>query len=159
MKKRIVSLFLALVMALSLMPVGAGAATIQDYFENLPITAETEPGAPNSTKKWTVTMLDGEQVLMSGNKGKGYASSTLQLTFTSDTHVTFEYKVSSEENYDKCTITLGSTTLVDGESGDQGWKTLETDVKSDDVLTVVYEKDSSGNENDDCVYLRKFSCG
>ena len=159
MKKRIVSLFLALVMALSLMPVGAGAATIQDYFENLPITAETEPGAPNSTKKWKVTTLDGEQVLMSGNKGNAYASSTLQLTFTSDTHVTFEYKVSSEEKYDKCTITLGSTTLVDGESGDQGWKTLETDVKSNDVLEVVYKKDSSGDKNDDCVYLRNFSCG
>ncbi len=159
MKKRIVSLFMALVMALSLMPVGAGAATIQDYFENLPITAETEPGAPNSTKKWTVTTLDGEQVLMSGNKKKDNTSSTLQLTFTSDTHVTFEYKVSSEEKYDKCTITLGSTTLVDGESGDQGWKTLETDVKFKDVLTVVYEKDSGGDKNGDCVYLRNFSCG
>lgn len=56
---------------------------------------------------------------MSGNAGKNYSSSTLTLTFTEDTHLSFEYKVSSEAKYDKCTITLGSTTLVDGESGDQ----------------------------------------
>ena len=45
---------------------------------------------------------------------KNRSSSTLTLTFTEDTHLSFEYKVSSEAKYDKCTITLGSNTLVDG---------------------------------------------
>ena len=160
MKKRILSMLLALIMALSLVPVTAfAAATLEGYFDGLPVIAETEPGAPGSTNKWKVTTLDGEDVLISGNAGKSSSSSTLQLTFTSDVHMTFEYKVSSEIRYDKCTITLGSTTLVNGESGDQSWKPLEIDAKSGDVLQVVYKKDSSTDKNDDCVYLRNFSAG
>lgn len=96
---------------------------------------------------------------MSGNAGKNRSSSTLTLTFTEDTHLSFEYKVSSEAKYDKCTITLGSNTLVDGVSGDQNWKGLELDAKRGDKLTVRYEKDSSGDKFDDCVYLRNFSAG
>ena len=153
-------MLLALIMALSLVPVTAfAAATLEGYFDGLPVIAETEPGAPGSTNKWKVTTLDGEDVLISGNAGKSSSSSTLQLTFTSDVHMTFEYKVSSEIRYDKCTITLGSTTLVNGESGDQSWKPLEIDAKSGDVLQVVYKKDSSTDKNDDCVYLRNFSAG
>lgn len=160
MKKRILSMLLALIMALSLVPVTAfAAATLEGYFEGLPVIAETEPGTPGSTNKWKVTTLDGEDVLRSGNAGKSSSSSMLQLTFTSDVHMTFEYKVSSEARYDKCTITLGSTTLVNGESGDQSWKPLEIDAKSGDVLQVVYKKDSSTDKNDDCVYLRNFSAG
>ena len=153
-------MLLALIMALSLVPVTAfAAATLEGYFDGLPVIAETEPGTPGSTNKWKVTTLDGEDVLISGNAGKSSSSSMLQLTFTSDVHMTFEYKVSSEARYDKCTITLGSTTLVNSESGDQSWKPLEIDAKSGDVLQVVYKKDSSTDKNDDCVYLRNFSAG
>ena len=91
MKKRILSMLLALIMALSLVPVTAfAAATLEGYFEGLPVIAETEPGTPGSTNKWKVTTLDGEDVLISGNAGKSSSSSTLQLTFTSDVHMTFE---------------------------------------------------------------------
>ena len=137
----------------------AAATTLDSYFEGLPVIAETEPGSPSSTKKWKVTTLGGDTVLMSGNKGKSSSTSTLQLTFTGDTHLTFEYKVSSEKNCDKCTITLGSDKLVNGESGDQNWKPLELDAKSGQVLTVVYTKDSSVDKFNDCVYLRNFSAG
>ena len=137
----------------------AADTTLDSYFEGLPVIAETEPGSPSSTKKWKVTTLGSDTVLMSGNKGKSSSTSTLQLTFTGDTHMTFEYKVSSEKNYDKCTITLGSDKLVDGESGDQNWKALELDAKSGQVLTVVYKKDSGSDKFDDCVYLRNFSAG
>ena len=160
MKKRLVSLLLALVLLLGLMPTALAATiTFDDFFAGLNVIAETEPGSPSSTNKWKVTTLDGEDVLMSGNKGKNSSSSTLQLTFTSDTTMTFDYKVSSEQNYDKLTVKLGSETLVDSVSGVIDWTTQEVEAKNGDVLTIVYKKDSSGNKNDDCVYVRNFSTG
>ena len=159
MKKRLVSLLLALVLVLGLMPTALAATAFDDFFAGLKgVTAETEPGSPDSTLKWTVTTLDGENVLMSGNKGKNSSSSTLQLTFTSDTTMTFDYKVSSEK-YDKLTITHGSEKLVNGVGGAVDWTTLEVDAKNGDVLKIVYEKDSSVGKYDDCVYLRNFSTG
>ena len=157
MKKRLLSMVLTVIMLVSLIPTSVFAArkSVDDYFDGLPIAAD--PGA--GTTAWKVSTKDGEEVLMSGNAGKNYSSSTLTLTFTEDTHLSFEYKVSSEARYDKCTITLGSTTLVDGVSGDQEWKGLELDAKRGDKLTVLYKKDSSGDKFDDCVYLRNFSAG
>ena len=157
MKKRLLSMVLTVIMLVSLIPTSVFAAkkSVDDYFDGLPIAAD--PGA--GTTAWKVSTKDGEEVLMSGNAGKNYSSSTLTLTFTEDTHLSFEYKVSSEAKYDKCTITLGSNTLVNGESGDQNWKGLELDAKRGDKLTVLYEKDGSGDKFDDCVYLRNFSAG
>ncbi len=157
MKKRLLSMVLTVIMLVSLIPTSVFAAkkSVDDYFDGLPIAAD--PGA--GTTAWKVSTKDGEEVLMSGNAGKNRSSSTLTLTFTEDTHLSFEYKVSSEAKYDKCTITLGSTTLVDGESGDKNWKGLELDAKRGDKLTVLYKKDSSGDKFDDCVYLRNFSAG
>ena len=157
MKKRLLSMVLTVIMLVSLIPTSVFAAkkSVDDYFDGLPIAAD--PGA--GTTAWKVSTKDGEEVLMSGNAGKNRSSSTLTLTFTEDTHLSFEYKVSSEAKYDKCTITLGSNTLVDGESGDKNWKGLELDAKRGDKLTVRYEKDSSGDKFDDCVYLRNFSAG
>ena len=157
MKKRLLSMVLTVIMLVSLIPTSVFAAkkSVDDYFDGLPIAAD--PGA--GTTAWKVSTKDGEEVLMSGNAGKNYSSSTLTLTFTEDTHLSFEYKVSSEAKYDKCTITLGSTTLVNGVSGDQEWKGLELDAKRGEKLTVRDEKDSSGNKFDDCVYLRNFSAG
>ena len=157
MKKRLLSMVLTVIMLVSLIPTSVFAAkkSVDDYFDGLPIAAD--PGA--GTTAWKVSTKDGEEVLMSGNAGKNRSSSTLTLTFTEDTHLAFEYKVSSEAKYDKCTITLGSNTLVDGVSGDQEWKGLELDAKRGDKLTVLYKKDSSGDKFDDCVYLRNFSAG
>ena len=157
MKKRLLSMVLAVIMLMSLIPMSVFAATksVDDYFDGLPIAADSGTG----TTAWKVSTKDGEEVLMSGNAGKNYSSSTLTLTFTEDTHLTFEYKVSSETKYDKCTITLGSNTLVNGKSGDQNWTGLELDAKRGDKLTVLYEKDGSGDKFDDCVYLRNFSAG
>ena len=157
MKKRLLSMVLTVIMLVSLIPTSVFAAkkSVDDYFDGLPIAAD--PGS--GTTAWKVSTKDGEEVLMSGNAGKNYSSSTLTLTFTEDTHLSFEYKVSSEAKYDKCTITLGSTTLVDGESGDKNWKGLEVDAKRGDKLTVLYKKDSNGDKFDDCVYLRNFSAG
>ena len=157
MKKRLLSMVLAVIMLMSLIPMSVFAATksVDDYFDGLPIAADPGTG----TTAWKVGTKDGQEVLLSGNAGKSYSTSTLTLTFTEDSHLSFAYKVSSEARYDKCTIKLGSTILVDGESGEQDWKGLEVDAKKGDKLTVEYKKDSSGDQNDDCVYLRGFSAG
>ena len=157
MKKRLLSMVLTVIMLVSLIPTSVFAAkkSVDDYFDGLPIAADPGTG----TTAWKVSTKDGEEVLMSGNAGKNRSSSTLTLTFTEDTHLSFEYKVSSEAKYDKCTITLGSNTLVNGVSGDQEWTGLELDAKRGDKLTVLYKKDSSGDKFDDCVYLRNFSAG
>ena len=122
----------------------AAATTLDSYFEGLPVIAETEPGSPSSTKKWKVTTLGGDTVLMSGNKGKSSSTSTLQLTFTGDTHLTFEYKVSSEKNYDKCTITLGSDKLVNGADLTLIRLNITKWKNPDDVLTAS-PQDTNGN--------------
>ena len=159
MKKRVISLLLALVLAVSLLPTAAWAAgTISDYFSGMPITAETEPGRPYSTKKWTVSTKDGGEVLKSAS-GMSSSSSTLQLTMKDTVNLSFEYKVSTEERWDKLTISNGETKLVDGVSGLTDWIRLEINAEQGDVISIVYKKDSSGDKNDDCVYLRNFTCG
>lgn len=160
MKKRLLSLLLALAMVFSLMPAALAAdkPSFQSFFESVPANAETEPGSPNSTNKWKVASLDGDYVLKSGGAGKSRARSTLQLTFTADAELTFEYKVSSEPNYDYFTITYDGAEKVK-ESGDLGWKTYTLSAESGKVLTLTYTKDSSGDESDDCVYVRNFTAG
>ena len=160
MKKRVISLLLALVLAVSLLPTAAWAArkTLSEYFGSMPITAETEPGRPYSTKKWTVSMKDGGEVLKSAS-GMSGSSSTLQLTMKDTVNLSFEYKVSTEERWDKLTISNGETKLVDGVSGLTDWIRLEINAEQGDVISIVYKKDSSGDKNDDCVYLRNFTCG
>ena len=65
MKKRLLSLLLALAMVFSLMPAALAAdkPSFQSFFESVPANAETEPGSPNSTNKWKVASLDGDYVL------------------------------------------------------------------------------------------------
>lgn len=153
MKKRVISLLLALVLAVSLLPATAFAATktLSEYFNGMPISANGGTG----TTAWKVS----GDTLMSGNKGKNKSTSTLTLTFTADTAVSFEYKVSSEKDYDKCTITLGNTKIADAISGDGDWRDYTGTAKNGDQLVVEYKKDISGDKNDDCVYLRNFTCG
>lgn len=97
-------------------------------------------------------------MLKSGGAGKSKANSTLQLTFTADAELTFEYKVSSEPNYDYFTITYDGAEKVK-ESGDLGWKTYTLSAESGKVLTLTYAKDSSGDKFKDCVYVRNFTAG
>lgn len=133
----------------------AALPTVAEYFSSLPFTAN--PGS--GTTQWKTASLDGETVLSSGSKGKANSTSTLTLTATADTHLTFEYKVSTEPKYDKFTLTHGSTTVVNGVSGIIDWTLVELDVKNGDTLTFSYKKDSSGDKNDDCVSLRNFTVG
>ena len=157
MKKRALSLLMAVIMVVSLLPTAAWAAamSVSDFFSGFPVSANPGTG----TTQWKTTTLDGETVLTSGNARKSYSTSTLKLTFTADTHASFQYKISTEKGYDKVNITLDSASLVTDASGEIDWTVCEFDAEQGDILTIVYKKDSGGDSGDDCVYVRSFSCG
>lgn len=149
-KKRILSFALTLVVLLSLMP-AAALAVFDSVLGGIP--AEADPGSGST--KWVE--VDG--VLKSGSEGKAYSTSTLRLTFTGDAQLSFEYKISSEESYDKFTIEHNGSVLVNGVSGEIDWTRLTVEAAAGDTLAFTYMKDSGGNGGDDCAYLRGFSAG
>lgn len=126
------------------------------YFADLPLNATVGSG---TVTQWKKTTLNGENVLTTCNYHSPRGTSTLTLEATADTHLTFEYKVSTEPKYDTFTLTHGSTTVVNGVSGIIDWTLVELDVKAGDTLTFKYAKDGSGDQNDDRVYLRSFTAG
>ena len=100
---------------------------------------------------WTET----EGLLTSGGKGVNNAVSTYTIAADSSAiTVTFEYKVSSEKNYDKFTIKKGTEILVNGISGSTEYQALTVTLQAGEVLTFTYSKDSSGNTGDDCAYIK-----
>ena len=117
-------------------------SALDAYFADLPLTAKAQDGASNL--QWSVK--DG---ILTSPKGFMRSTRSLILTATADTHLTFEYKVSTEPKYDKFTLTHGSTTVVNGVSGIIDWTLVELDVTAGDTLTFSYKKDSSGDKNDD----------
>lgn len=126
------------------------------YFADLPLNATVGSG---TVTQWKKTTLNGENILTTCNYHSPRGTSTLTLEATADTHLTFEYKVSTEPKYDTFTLTHGSTTVVNGVSGIIDWTLVELDVKAGDTLTFKYAKDGSGDQNDDRVYLRSFTAG
>jgi len=105
----------------------------------------------DATNPWTET----EGLLTSGGKGVNNAVSTYSIKAgTSAITVTYEYKVSSEQNYDKLTIKKGTEILVNGISGSTSYVSQTVTLQAGETLTFTYSKDSSGNNNDDCAYIK-----
>ena len=163
MKKRVISLLLALVLAFGLLPTAAWAAgtTFETYFNKVRLPA-TATNPTNYSGKWKVTTKDGGEVLKSGALNGSTASFT--LTFTEDTHLSFEYKVSSGSNYNYFSLSQNDTELT-AEGSKYGnnvdWTLYTLDVQKNDILKFGYKKTADYVENklDDCVYLRNFTCG
>lgn len=147
MKKRILSLLLTFLLAVSLFPFSAFAFG-EGVLGGIPVTAD--PGS--SSTGWT----EKDGMLQTLNQGKSYTTSTLTLTFTEDACISFQYKASTEESYDKLTIALNGSTKATA-SGDSGWKGMTIEAAAGDKLTFSYKKDGSGNGNDDTCYLKSFS--
>lgn len=117
------------------------------------IPATSDPGST-----YTGWKSNGSE-LVSGIKGKSYATSTLTLTFTADAHITFQYKVSSASS-DKFSVTHNSAALVAARGGEIDWTSVSVDVNLGDTLVFTYAKSySSYGSGDDCAYLRGFSAG
>lgn len=120
--------------------------------------------AQNSTSyKFEPVLLDGGYVLKSTNEKKGNTTSSLTLTFAKAAQLTFDCKTDSEKNYDGLRVDInnqqgnqfGST--GGGYSGEkQDWKEFSIAVNAGDKVTVNYQKDSSGDKGQDCIWLRNF---
>ena len=95
----------------------------------------------NNNGEWTST-----------NKSHS-SSSTFTITANIDMDITFEYKVSSEANYDKFTI-MHNTTQVAQISGTTEYVAKTLSLKKGDVLKFTYSKDGSQSKGTDCGYVK-----
>ncbi len=99
----------------------------------------------------------GEAVLASTNQGKNSSTAEMTLTLTQNAMLHFAYRVSSEANYDKFILKLDGGAPLVTESGDGQWKEYSVTASAGSKVTFQYSKDSSGNRNDDTLYLKNFA--
>lgn len=118
-----------------------------------------------SSVPWTITTVspyDGIYCAKSGTIGNS-GTTTLRITDTatvSDT-ISFFYKVSSEQNYDKLTFKIDGQTK-DEWSGNIGWTRAAYPVNAGPhTYTWTYSKDYYGTSGKDCAYIDaiSFPCG
>lgn len=82
----------------------------------------------------------------------GVNSSTAQTTLTAKTDIsalTFNYSYSSEQNYDKFTLSVGGTTIESAVSGSTTTKSYSGSLSAGASIVMTYAKDSSQHKNDD----------
>ena len=119
----------------------------------------------NSTTPWTITMqtpYEGTYCAKSGAISHS-ENTTLSISYiaeVSDT-LSFYYKVSSEENYDKLIFRIDGS-KKDEWSGNIGWTRAAYPVNAGThTFTWVYSKDNYMSAGKDCAYidLISFPCG
>lgn len=113
--------------------------------------------------RWYNTLNGTYKFVPIGNKftsnNKGVHSSTAQSTwqgiFKQNTNFTLKYKVSSESNFDKLTVTLDGVTIINAISGNGTEQMYTTTLKAGKhILYAKYQKDSSSNAYEDRAYLQ-----
>ena len=79
---------------------------------------------------------------------------SLSLTMSAGETLTFRYKVSSEQNYDKFIFTVNNTQVF-SKSGNIAWEEYTYTAATSGTYNFEwkYTKDGSVNRNDDCAYL------
>ncbi len=128
-----------------------------DFFADIANYAEVTYG---HNEKFTGT--SGEEFVYDADKGALKSNSgSMNESFVwmeirikdnvSPVLLSFDYKVSSEKNYDGLKINGGN--LI---SGVVGWTSYTITANSGDTIQLTYEKDRSSNGNDDCVWLKNF---
>ncbi len=113
-------------------------------------------------KNWTGSSTTTYKFVQDGNKwtsnNKGVNSSTAQSSWTINLsesyYYTIKYKVSSETNWDKLTITLDGTTIVNAISGNGSELEYTANLAAGShTITAKFVKDSSNHTYEDCAYL------
>lgn len=100
---------------------------------------------------WTIT---NNSSAVSTNKSNN-SSSTLILTFGVSGKIRIKYKTSSEQNYDKLTITHNSTKIGTYSGTSQSTFTTLADItfSSGDTIKFTYSKDGSQSSGSDCAWV------
>lgn len=109
--------------------------------------------------------VDGtENALVSTNAGVGNSESGITLTFLKTAEFSFSFKASSESNFDYLKITHNDTALNSAYADKVKYSGAMTEYATDtikveagDTLRLAYCKDSSGDKNSDCVWLKDFA--
>lgn len=111
-----------------------------------------------NTENGTYAFVQSENKWTSNNKGvkSSTATSTWKINVPEDTEYDIKYKVSSEEKYDKFTLTLdGTINIATNISGAGEEITCNASLLAGEhTLVATYVKDSSTDKNEDCAYVR-----
>ncbi|MBQ1892690.1 MAG: dockerin type I repeat-containing protein [Clostridia bacterium] len=132
------------------------------HYPTLAEAANVEGGTLNvvsatSNYPWAVTFDGDRAAVKSGNAGVSSSTSTLrvQIQMQAGDKLKFDWKVSSESNYDKLGFYVNNTqngTLI---SGTVDWAAKEYTASSAGTYTFEWRftKDSSVNSGNDCGYV------
>jgi len=122
-----------------------------------------ETDSTGFTGGWTITTVwsaDGTKALASGNAGVQSSTSvaTFTITLTASAYVAFNWRVSSETNYDKFYAALNGTNFIDGANGATGTAEYVCMPLSSGtaVFTFTYIKDGSTDTGDDRAFIDNF---
>lgn len=138
---------------------GSDCAWVKDFFIGHTINSalNVEGGtlnfsSPTQTYPWEVE----SSYLKSGNGGHSSTSSYFELTIdleAGDT-ISFDYKVSSEANYDEFHFYVGNAPVLT-ESGEVGWTSYTYTATSNNTYTFRwdYSKDGSVDRNEDAAFV------
>jgi len=110
-----------------------------------------------NTENGTYAFTQSGNKWTSNNKGvkSSTATSSWKITVSENIEYPIKYKVSSEQSYDKFTLTLNGTTIIaNGISGSGSEITYNASLTAGEhTLVASYVKDSSTDKNDDCAYI------
>lgn len=101
-----------------------------------------------------------EGALRSNSAGMNSTTVTVTITFLENAPkmlLSFDYKVSSESNYDKLLVAQNRETKLT-KSGTVAWTADNSlTVKGGDIVTLTYSKDGSTASGSDCIWLKNFA--
>ena len=110
-----------------------------------------------SAYPWAPVIVDGRGAVKSGNAGSDNTTSTLRavVDMQAGETLSFDWKASSEANYDKLGFYVNNTQIGSLISGVTDWDTITYTAGSDSTYTFEwrYVKDTSVSSNDDCGYV------
>ena len=132
------------------------AGGIEESFEEE--TYQPEVAVTGTWLRTLTTAMDGRYALESNNKGNSSESSAY-LTFQAigDEQFTIDYRVSSENNYDKFYLYHNGVAKINGISGNGNWLTYTgTAIAGENILRARYTKDKSGSSNLNAGFIDNF---